>query len=155
MLVDIIENSFIDNSVAEHVTALLLLWVGQKMSIFWRQGKSSQGVGCCYLCSGPSGHFPHLYAWGSGAWFRGARSSSKRRRLVRPRHAVCSVVESARFFFTVRLFASYHARNACNYSAQSLTKLKPISFIPVTESNQTLILVLKMCWKVSSKCPLL
>ena len=44
MLVDIIENSFIDNSVAEHVTALLLLWVGQKMSIFWRQGKSSQGV---------------------------------------------------------------------------------------------------------------
>ena len=49
------------------------------------------------------------------------------------------------FFFTVRLFASYHARNACNYSAQSLTKLKPISFIPVTESNQTLILVLKMC----------
>ena len=34
VLVDIIENSFIDNSVAEHVTALLLLWVGQKMSIF-------------------------------------------------------------------------------------------------------------------------
>ena len=107
------------------------------------QGKSSQGVVVAICVVDPQGIF-HTCTLGAAVGRVSVEGP-----VVAVASAVYRTIEgpllSQIFFFTVRLFASYHARNACNYSAQSLTKLKPISFIPVTESNQTLILVLKMC----------
>ena len=98
MLVDIIDNfSFIDNRIAEHVTALLLLWVGQKMSIFWRQGKSSQGVVAICVVD-PQGIF-HTCTLGAVGRVSEGPVVVASDGVVRARHAVCSVVVSARFFF--------------------------------------------------------
>ena len=97
MLVDIIDNfSFIDNRIAEHVTALLLLWVGQKMSIFWRQGKSSQGVVAICVVD-PQGIF-HTCTLGAVGRVSEGPVVVASDGVVRARHAVCSVVVSARFF---------------------------------------------------------
>ena len=108
------------------------------------QGKSSQGVVVAICVVDPQGIF-HTCTLGAAVQWGVFQSRGPQQQQPAPCIELQRARFSARFFFTVRLFASYHARNACNYSAQSLTKLKPISFIPVTESNQALILVLKMC----------
>ena len=141
VLVDIIENSFIDNRIAEHVT-LLLLWVGQKMSIFWRQGKSSQGVVAICVVD-PQGIF-HTCTLGAVGRVSEGPVVVASDGVVRARHAVCSVVVSARFFFTVRLFASYHGMPETHLSHW------PSSNQSLLSRWQNLIkqfYLLKMCWK--------